>query len=217
MLGALRAALRCLLHERDRRQDGALRSLTPLTSQGAILGLDQVFKGHLLFNKLAAGPLTILLNGAAVPPPLQPTLDTLRKAGHDVVDPAIAKLEPLDDGVRVHFTDGTAPRSFGFIAHQPDKALPPSSQAIVDALGLTTTAPMPGAVTVVQSEFLGLSMGSTAVPGVFVAGDIGQTVTLASQALASGVKVAGFALMLLALGELGLSFPMPPSVTPATA
>ena len=184
-----------------------------LTAKGAILGpADQIFKGHLLFSKMAAGPLTILLDGKPVPPPLQPTVDTLRARGHAIVESAVANLEPVDAGVRVHFVDGTEPITFGFIAHQPAKELSSGTQAIVKALGLSTTA-FPGGVLVdTVEEFPGLgSMGSTKIPGVYVAGDIAQPITLASQALASGPKTAGFAMMMLSTAEHGLEFPKPPA------
>lgn len=187
-----------------------------LTVQGAILGpAEQISKGHLLFSKLVDGPLTILLDGKPVLPPLQPAVDTLRARGHTIVESAVTKLEPVDAGVRVHFADGTEPMTFGFTAHQPAKELSSGTQAIVKTLGLSTTDFNGGVLVDTIEEFKGMgSMGSTKVSGVYAAGDIAQPITLASQALASGPKTAGFAMMMLATSEHGLEFPKPPAPAP---
>ena len=100
---------------------------------------------------------------------MQENAETLKARGHEIIEPAVTRLESLDDGVKVHFKDGTT-RQFGMVAHQPPREL--QARHLLDQLGLATKRLPTGYEVVEQQQMMGYDMGKTPVEGVYVAGDV---------------------------------------------
>lgn len=112
------------------------------------------------------------------------SVKTLKNMGVKFDSRKIAQLIDTQpqEGVDVLFEDGSKAH-FGFLMHKPRTAL--NAEQIIKQLGLETGPGMFGDVVKAKSPFQ-----DTNVPGVFVAGDVGNAMTHVTVALSTGAGAA---------------------------
>lgn len=164
----------CDGHERSHRSSGII-GLSPIHAHGA-----QMLS---LLATEASGPPTVFSNG-----PIPETesmlkaLDTVKAFGCKVETGKISRIEPIqtpEGGVTVVFEDGRR-TDLGFLTDRPTTLL--CGKELIEQLGLEIeTHPVMG------ENIKGVDIvGSTKIPGVFVAGDASTPMKAATFAIASG-------------------------------
>lgn len=152
-------------------------------------GMNELMMARMITNFDPAHPekVTVMSNGHNhddKDEAVSKSIQTLTKMGVKFDSRKIGRLinaEP-EEGVDIVFEDGTKDR-VGFIMHKPQVAL--NAEGVIKQLGVETGPAMFGDVVKTKSPFQ-----DTNVPGVYVAGDLGNAMTHVTLALSTGVASA---------------------------